>query len=228
MSRLISGEIADGLRNGSVIRNGVGDVVYAALLEAVHSGELAQGERVNDIAIAEELGISRTPVREALQRLKEIGVVESAPNRYTRIATVDGPTLRDALLVWEGLYRVLLAETMPLVKPSNAKAMRRISSRFATAVEHVDSKAAARANFDFYDHLVALSTNRFLRHALESVVHVVRLGGVSLPSWLDTDQLRSAQLDLVTALEDKNMDAAVEAAHCAVLTGLRPREATTA
>jgi DNA-binding GntR family transcriptional regulator len=115
---------------------------------------------------------------------------------------------------------VLLAETMPRVKSSNLKAMHRVSSRFATAVEHVDSRAAARANFDFYDQLVALSDNRFLRRALESVVHVVRLGGVSLPDWLDTHQLHRAQLDLIAAIEAKDMDAAVDAAHSAVLTGL--------
>jgi DNA-binding GntR family transcriptional regulator len=65
----------------------LGDEVYTVLGEAIRDGRLAPGERVRDIDLAARLGISRTPVREALQRLERIGLVEVAANRYTRIST---------------------------------------------------------------------------------------------------------------------------------------------
>ena len=66
---------------GSVL----GDEVFALLGEAILDGSLAPGERLRDHELAERLGVSRTPVREALQRLERTGLVEVAPNRYTRV-----------------------------------------------------------------------------------------------------------------------------------------------
>ena len=65
----------------------LGDEVYARLGEAILDGNLAPGERLRDHELAERLGVSRTPVREALQRLERTGLVEVAPNRYTRVTT---------------------------------------------------------------------------------------------------------------------------------------------
>ena len=65
----------------------LGDEVYSRLGEAILDGTLAPGERLRDQELAERLGVSRTPVREALQRLERTGLVEVAPNRYTRVTT---------------------------------------------------------------------------------------------------------------------------------------------
>lgn len=64
----------------------LGDEVYTRLGEAILDGRLAPGERLRDQELAEWLGVSRTPVREALQRLERIGLVEVSPHRYTRVS----------------------------------------------------------------------------------------------------------------------------------------------
>jgi DNA-binding GntR family transcriptional regulator len=64
----------------------LGDEVYAHLGEAILDGRLAPGEQLRDHELAERLGVSRTPVREALQRLARVGLVDVAPNRYTRVS----------------------------------------------------------------------------------------------------------------------------------------------
>ena len=64
----------------------LGDEVYARLGEAILDGRLAPGERLRDQELAEWLGVSRTPVREALQRLERAGLVEVSPHRYTRVS----------------------------------------------------------------------------------------------------------------------------------------------
>lgn len=63
----------------------LGDEVYARLGEAILDGTLAPGERLRDQELAEWLGVSRTPVREALQRLERVGLVEVSPHRFTRV-----------------------------------------------------------------------------------------------------------------------------------------------
>jgi DNA-binding GntR family transcriptional regulator len=67
----------------------LGDEVYNAIGEAILDGRLAPGEHLRDQELARWLGVSRTPVREALQRLERTGLVEVSPNRFTRVTQPD-------------------------------------------------------------------------------------------------------------------------------------------
>ena len=69
---------------GSALADQIFDIVGNAIVE----GTLEPGEKVNDKELAAALGISRTPVREALQRLTWVGLVEVAPSRYTRVTEI--------------------------------------------------------------------------------------------------------------------------------------------
>ena len=64
----------------------LGDDVYAVLGEAILRGTLRPGDRLRDVELASSLGVSRTPVREALQRLERLGLIEVAANKYTRVS----------------------------------------------------------------------------------------------------------------------------------------------
>ncbi|MGA8339231.1 MAG: GntR family transcriptional regulator, partial [Solirubrobacteraceae bacterium] len=70
------------------------DQVYTAIRERITSGSLARGARVHQEDLAEELGVSRTPVREALRRLAAEGLVEMRTNRGARVADVDQAGMR--------------------------------------------------------------------------------------------------------------------------------------
>lgn len=67
----------------------LGDAVYEQIGAAILDGRLAAGQRLRDVDLAAELGVSRTPVREALQRLERFGLVEVAIGRYTRVSEID-------------------------------------------------------------------------------------------------------------------------------------------
>jgi DNA-binding GntR family transcriptional regulator len=69
--------------------------VYARIGEAILDGTLQPGEHLRDHELAARLGVSRTPVREALQRLERSGLVEVAPNRYTRVSVPHAKALTD-------------------------------------------------------------------------------------------------------------------------------------
>lgn len=73
----------------------LGDEVYRVLGEAILDGRLAAGERLRDVELAAVLGVSRTPVREAIQRLERIGLVQVAANRWTRVSHPDPKVLED-------------------------------------------------------------------------------------------------------------------------------------
>ena len=71
------------------------DEVYQRILTQIQRGELAAGSRVRDAALASQLGVSRTPVREALLRLVREGVLDTALGRGFRVRPLDAAELRD-------------------------------------------------------------------------------------------------------------------------------------
>lgn len=71
--------------------------VYHYVGRQIIDGTLAAGERIRDVDVAEELHVSRTPVREALQRLERLGMVSMYPSRYTEVTMVTSETIAQSL-----------------------------------------------------------------------------------------------------------------------------------
>lgn len=71
-----------------VVRQSLGEVVYERLLSAILSGQLVGGDELSEVNLAEQFGVSRTPVREALNRLASDGLVENGRNRRATVRTV--------------------------------------------------------------------------------------------------------------------------------------------
>lgn len=164
----------------------VGDVVYEQLLDALHHGRLGPGDQLSDHELANQLGVSRTPVREALLRLQSIGVVETAPARYTRVAIIDRQQTLHAVAVWAALYRLVVSEVFPSASTELVARMRAHADRYVElrtspgGTEPPLARHAVIANANFYLEPVAESANAVLRRTIESVQHVVRLGGQAL------------------------------------------------
>ena len=81
--------------HSSVVRNPLGDQVYLQLLQRIERGGLPTGSKLRDAAIATELGVSRTPVREALVRLAREGVLSAEPGRGFRLTPMSTAELRE-------------------------------------------------------------------------------------------------------------------------------------
>lgn len=179
--------------------------VFEQVLAAVHEGTLLPGQRISDAALAEQFGVSRTPVREALQRLREIGIIEASASRFTRIADVTPLQTAHAFIVWLALYRALIEETVPVASAVTAAAMRADHVRFLESLPTLDYQRVAMANFDFFSHLPAKSGNPALQRALISVVHIVRLGSLHLPSTIDLEAIGRAQTLLLDATATRDL-----------------------
>lgn len=189
----------------------VADFVYSEILGAVHEGRLRPGERLNDIELADQFGVSRTPVREALQRLREIGLVEAAAARYTRVSLVDDRRTRQAVTVWVALLRTVVDEVVPAQDPDRDRRLTPAPAAPAGAGEARGPDPAGHAVarlFQALDVLTSTSSNPVLRRTLSSVDHVVRLGLGSLPApGQDSmaDFLSAVTDDLVAAVVDSSV-----------------------
>ncbi|MEO7006301.1 MAG: GntR family transcriptional regulator [Terrimesophilobacter sp.] len=174
--------------------------VFDEILTAVHEGRLLPGQRISDVELAAELGVSRTPVREALLRLRQIGIIEASANRFTQVADVSPRETADAMIVWLALYRPLVLEVVPRAPLSTFEAMRQDHLAFQSHVAALDMQNVATSNFTFFNHLAELSHNPTLRKALTSVVHIVRLGSLHLPDYLDFATIDRSQQLLLNAV----------------------------
>lgn len=75
------------------------DVVFETLRQKILKGELKPGERLIEVALAQRLGVSRTPVREAIHKLEQEGLVVMAPRKGAQVATISAQSVRDVLEV---------------------------------------------------------------------------------------------------------------------------------
>jgi DNA-binding GntR family transcriptional regulator len=137
------------------------------LRDAILDGTLEPGEQLKDAEIAEWLGLSRTPIREALARLEEYGLVETAPNRYTRVTPLSAGDARDAFLVVAALHSLAALLGVPRVAESELATMRKANEDFSAALRANDVDRALAADDRFHGVLVQASANREIARSLE-------------------------------------------------------------
>lgn len=148
--------------------------VHDRLRDAIVDGTLAPGEVVRDTELAAWLGVSRTPVREALLRLGDTGLVRSAPGRSTVVAEIDLTEVREAHAVVVAMHRLAVAEAVARLITDDLDRMRQANERFAAAIDAGDTDAALTADDDFHRVAVEVSGNRALATVLDQFTPVVR------------------------------------------------------
>ena len=119
--------------------------VYLVLRDALVTGELAPGQRLRDQALAARLGVSRTPVREALQRLEDEGLVETAPRSLTRVAPLDARAAREAFPVVAALHALATRHGVARLTAADIAEMREANGDLATVVAALDPASIQRA-----------------------------------------------------------------------------------
>lgn len=150
------------------------DTVHDRLRDLIVDGTLAPGEVVRDTDLAARLGVSRTPVREALLRLGESGLVRAAPGRSTVVAEIDLAEVREAHAVVVAMHRLAVAEAVARLTSDDLDRMRTANRRFAAAIAERDTAAALAADDDFHRVAVDVAGNRALATVLDQFSPVVR------------------------------------------------------
>lgn len=136
------------------------DRAYASIRDAIVAGEIEPGAVVRDAELAERLGLSRAPVREAFARLVDEGLLESKPQSYTRVTQVVAAEVRDAAAVVGAMHELVTRVAVPRMFAADIELMRAANERFAAAVTAGDVDEAVRADDALHDVLVRVSGNR--------------------------------------------------------------------
>lgn len=158
------------LDDGPVERPRLSDAAYERLKDAIVRGELPPGARIRDAEIAERLGLSRTPVREALTRLVDTGLVEAKPGVYTRITTLNRDDVAATLQVLGALDELAVRTGVPNLAADDIKRMRAANDEFAKAVAAQDVARAFTADDEFHGIVIRAARNPVL-HRMTDQLH---------------------------------------------------------
>ena len=184
------------------------DEVFAGLRDAIVDGTFAPGEQLRDLELAGWLGVSRTPVREALLRLADAGLVTTSPGRSTTVATLDLRAARDARDVVAAMHEVAVREAAGSLTRQDLAAMRAANRRFRAALRAGDVDAALVADDDLHAIPVRVAANRAVEAVLDQFVPVVRRAERLRFSTLAGRGSVARHEDLVRLLEDGDAEAA--------------------
>ena len=150
------------------------DQAYDALRDAITTGVLEPGERLNEGELVTWLGVSRTPIREALTRLDQAGLVETQPGRLTRVSPLSARTAADAQMVVAAMHETAMRDAVPAMTQADLDAMHAANQALAAALDADDADAAISADDSFHDVALTRCGNQALRSVIEQYTPTLR------------------------------------------------------
>ena len=145
------------------------DVVFNTLRQAILRGELKPGERLMEIQLANKLGVSRTPIREAIRKLELEGLVLMIPRKGAEVAEITEKNLRDVLEVRCALEELAVQLACDRMDEEGIKAMREASAEFRNTLDSDDITRIAQADVAFHDIIYAATDNHRLIQLLNNL-----------------------------------------------------------
>lgn len=138
------------------------DVVFNTLRQAILRGELEPGERLMEIQLANKLGVSRTPIREAIRKLELEGLVLMIPRRGAVVAEITEKSLRDVLEVRSALEELAVELACDRITEEQMEELREAAVAFESVLISEDVTALAEADVKFHDIIYAATENKRL------------------------------------------------------------------
>ncbi len=135
------------------------DVVFNTLRQAILTGELKPGERLMEIRLADRLGVSRTPIREAIRKLELEGLVTMVPRKGAEVAQITEKSMNDVLEVRRALDALCAELACDRITEEELVGLKRACDAFEQAVRTEDVKEIARADVALHDIIVQATGN---------------------------------------------------------------------
>ncbi|GBD15427.1 HTH-type transcriptional repressor RspR [bacterium HR26] len=189
------------------------DEAYERLKRAIVRGRLPPGVRLRESELAARLGVSRTPVREALRRLAVEGLVRLQPGRTAVVADLDPAALRDLYSVRAVLEGMAARDAAHHAAPPVLGLLGGIIAQMAEALERGDDEQLEALNAQFHLALAQASGNRYLmRLLMEMEPQVERFRFVALRDPARRKRSYEEHFAIYAAVRDHDADRAEQAA----------------
>ena len=187
------------------------EVVYKTLRKAILRGEFKPGERLMEISLANRLGVSRTPVREALHQLENDGLVIMIPRKGAQVADMTKQELHDVLEIRRSLERLAVKKAGENLTPEIVAALVAAGREFRDMTDSDDLTAVAESDAKFHDIFFKASGNKKLIGLLEVMREQIYRFRVEVMKDKDMrKQLVGEHRKIVYALRDNQWPEAVK------------------
>ena len=138
------------------------DVVFNTLRKAILRGELKPGERLMEIQLANKLGVSRTPIREAIRKPELEGLVLMIPRKGAEVAQITEKNMQDVLEVRKALEELSVQLACERITPEQVEEMKMAAEDFRKVLKSGDVTKIAEADVKFHDIIFAATNNQRL------------------------------------------------------------------
>lgn len=145
------------------------DVVFNTLRQGILKGELAPGERLMEVALAERLGVSRTPIREAIRKLELEGLVLMIPRKGAEVASISEKSMRDVLEVRRALEELAVELACKRITQEQREELKRAYRSFSSSIENKDLIGIAQKDEAFHDVIYHATQNQKLEQMINNL-----------------------------------------------------------
>lgn len=135
------------------------DVVFHTLREAILKGELKPGERLMELQLAAKLGVSRTPIREAIRMLEQEGLAVTIPRRGAEVARMTEKDMEDVLQIREALDILAVQLACDKITEEELEELERSVEVFVKVAKSENVRKVAEADIDFHDIIYRATEN---------------------------------------------------------------------
>lgn len=145
------------------------DVVFNTLREAILKGDLLPGERLMEIALANQLGVSRTPIREAIRMLEQEGLAITIPRKGAIVAGMSQTEMEEVLEIREALEQLSVQVACDKIDETQLEELKEAQKHFEKMLETGDLKKIAQADIEFHNIIYRATYNKRLILMLEGL-----------------------------------------------------------
>ena len=145
------------------------DVVFNTLRQAILRGEFKPGERLMEIQLANKLGVSRTPIREAIRKLELEGLVLMIPRKGAEVAKISENNLRDVLEVRRSLEELAIDLACQRITEEELAQLNQAEVDFKAAIENGDAMQIAQTDENFHEIIYNSTKNQKLVQILNNL-----------------------------------------------------------
>ena len=145
------------------------DVVFNTLREAILKGELKPGERLMELQLAAKLGVSRTPIREAIRMLEQEGLAVTIPRKGAEVARMTEKDMEDVLQIRDALDELAASIACEQISEEELAELRHTMHEFEESTKTGDVKRIAEADVRFHDIIYHATRNVKLENMLNNL-----------------------------------------------------------
>jgi DNA-binding GntR family transcriptional regulator len=185
---------------------------YLKIRDWILDGTFAPGVQLKDKELAERLGVSRTPIREALLRLEDEGLVQTKPNCATLVSPIDFDSAFHLYSIVWTLEPLALSQAFESITDSHIQQMRDANERFLKKIKGGDRLAALNADSDFHSIYIKLSKNKELEKMITEIKQKLkRLDLHYFEKVKDAAVSYEEHAKIIDALRNRDLDLALNA-----------------